>query len=200
MSHDRGQQRMKTKPADWRNTLTNVEREFVELWGSMSSLWGVNPTMARIHGALFITGRAMTADDLMERLAISRGNVSMNLAKLVEWGLVRRVHRPGDRREHYESLKDVWEMFATVAVQRKRREIDPLLNTLRRCKESLSAEVLGEHANDSTVQDRARRIQDLVKFLTMMDGLSQRFFESHRSLRQAIELLSVEENEKPEVV
>jgi len=181
---------MKATQEDWRTTLADVEREFVELWGSMSSLWGVSPAMARIHGALFITGQAMTAEELMDRLGISRGNVSMNLAKLVEWGLVRRVHRPGDRREYYESLKDVWEMFATVAVQRKRREIDPLLNTLRRCKENLSPESLGTHSGDATVQDRSRRIQDLLKFLTLMDGLSQRFFESHRSLRQAIELLS----------
>lgn len=109
---------MKTTQTDWRTTLADVEREFVELWGSMSSLGGVSPAIARIHGALFITGQAMTAEELMDRLGISRGNVSMNLAKLVEWGLVRRVHRPGDRREYYESLKDVWEMFATVAVQR----------------------------------------------------------------------------------
>jgi DNA-binding transcriptional regulator GbsR (MarR family) len=188
---------MRTVKTDWQSTLSEVEQEFVELWGSMSSLWGVNPTMARIHGALFITGQATSADELMERLAISRGNVSMNLAKLVDWGLVRRVHRPGDRREYYESLKDVWEMFATVAVQRKRREIDPLLNTLRRCKENLSPESMGERAADPTVQDRSRRIQDLLKFLTMMDGLSQRFFESHRSLRQAIELLSGDEGATP---
>lgn len=170
--------------------LESVEREFVELWGSMSSLWGINPTMARIHGALFITGQAMTMDDLMARLAISRGNVSMNLTKLLEWGLVKRVHRPGDRRDHYESIRDVWEMFTIVATQRKRREIDPLLSTLRRCREELSPEVLGAQTSDPTVRDRAQRINDLLKFLTLMDSLSQRFFESHRSLRAAVELLS----------
>src|SRR3954470_21659661 len=100
----------KAKSAD---ALDAVERDFVELWGSMSPLWGVNPTMARIHGLLFITGRQTTADEIMERLTISRGNVSMNIAKLLDWGLVRRAHRPGDRREYYESLGDVWEMFTT---------------------------------------------------------------------------------------
>lgn len=177
----------KAKPAD---ALATVERDFVELWGSMSPLWGVNPTMARIHGLLFLTGRQMTADEIMERLTISRGNVSMNIAKLLDWGLVRKVHQPGDRREYYGSLGDVWEMFTTVAAQRKRREIDPLLNTLRRCKEQLAPESLGAAAAGDEVQARAQRINDLLKFLTMMDSLAQRFFESHKSLRAAIELLA----------
>jgi HTH-type transcriptional regulator, glycine betaine synthesis regulator len=182
-------------PAD---ALEHVENDFIELWGAMSSLWGVNPTMARIHGVLYITGHQMTMDDIMERLTISRGNVSMNLNKLLEWGLVRRVHRPGDRRDHYESIQDVWEMFATVAAQRKRREIDPLLNTLRRCKERLAPETVGA-AVAETVQQRSRRINDLLRFLTMMDSLSQRFFESHKSFRAAVELLAGNEpiDEKP---
>jgi len=178
---------VKAKSTD---AVESVEHDFVELWGSMSPLWGVNPTMARIHGVLFITGRRMTADEIMERLSISRGNVSMNVAKLLEWNLVRRVHQPGDRREYYESLGDVWEMFTTVASQRKRREIDPLLSTLRRCKEQLSPESLGAAAVRDEVQARAKRINDLLKFLTMMDSLAQRFFESHKSLRAAFELLA----------
>jgi HTH-type transcriptional regulator, glycine betaine synthesis regulator len=175
------------------DALEAVEHEFVELWGSMSSLWGINPTMARIHGLLFISSGLLTSDDIMERLTISRGNVSMNLAKLLEWGLVRRVHKPGDRRDYYESLRDVWEMFATVAAQRKRREIDPMLNALRRCKERLSSEELGKNADADAVKDHSRRINDLVKFLTVMDSLSQRFFESQKSLRAAVELLAGDE-------
>jgi DNA-binding transcriptional regulator GbsR (MarR family) len=184
---------MKSTQNDWRTKLTNVEQEFVELWGSMSSLWGINPTMARIHGVLYITGQTMTMDDIMEWLAISRGNVSMNLTKLLEWGLVRRVHRPGDRHDYYESIHDVWEMFTIVATQRKRREIDPLLNTLRRCREELTPELLGPKAAEDAVQDHTKRINDLLKFLTLMDSLSQRFFESHKSLRQAVELLAGDE-------
>ncbi len=187
---------MRSSKLDLTDRLADVEREFVELWGTMSSLWGVNPTMARIHGALYITGQALTMDDLMARLAISRGNVSMNLTRLLEWGLVKRVHRPGDRRDCYAALGDAWEMFAAVAAQRKRREIDPLLNTLRRCRDELSPEVLGALAADEQVQDRAGRIKDLLKFLTLMDSLSQRFFESHKSLRAAVELLSMEQGEK----
>src|SRR5271170_5822461 len=78
-----------------------VEQEFVGLWRRRGSLWGITPTMAEIHGLLFITGQALSMDDIMGRLTIARGNVSMNLAKLVEWGLVRGVHKRGDRREYY---------------------------------------------------------------------------------------------------
>jgi DNA-binding transcriptional regulator GbsR (MarR family) len=160
--------------------LAPVEQELVDLWRNMSSLWGISPTMARVHGLLFVTGEALSMDDIMERLGISRGNVSMNLAKLVEWGLVRRAHRRGDRRDYYEAPGDVWEMFTLIAAQRKRREIDPMLGALRRCGERLPAEA-GE---------QRRRVGDLLSLLTLLDGLAQRFFESHKGLRAALELLA----------
>src|SRR3954451_17013451 len=134
---------MKLTKSDLARRLEEVEDRFVELWDTMSSLWGISPTMARIHGLLYITGAALSMDDIMARLAISRGNVSMNLSKLVEWGLVRRVHKRGDRRDYYESPSDVWEMFTLVLAQRKRREVDPILNTLRECQEELSPAALG---------------------------------------------------------
>ncbi len=163
--------------------LDDVEEEFVGLWRRMSALWGISPTMAEIHGLLYITDAALSMDDIMQRLGISRGNVSMNLSKLAEWGLIRRVHRRGDRRDYYESLRDVWEMFTLVAAQRKRREIDPILTTLRDCEGRLAA---GRHAGDD---ERRRRVHDLLAFLTLVDGLAQRFFESRRGLREAVDLL-----------
>src|SRR5262245_19569811 len=166
---------MKARKADLDQRLHDVENEFIDLWDTMSSLWGISPTMARIHGLLYVTGEARSMDDIMERLGISRGNVSMNLSKLVEWGLVRRVHKRGDRRDYYESLRDVWEMFTLVAAQRKRREIDPILTTLRRCRERLSVEVLGAAAEAPQAADRRHRVNDLLSFLTLMDSLAQRF-------------------------
>src|SRR6185295_7930537 len=156
--------------------LQEVEDQFVDLWDTMSSLWGISPTMARIHGLLYITGAALSMDDIMERLGISRGNVSMNLSKLVEWGLVRRVHKRGDRREYYESLADVWEMFTLVAQQRKRREIDPIVTTLRHFQEELSDKSLGNLAQAPETKARSQRINDLLKFLTLMESLARRFF------------------------
>jgi DNA-binding transcriptional regulator GbsR (MarR family) len=177
------------RKADLSRRLEEVEDQFVELWGAMSSLWGISPTMGRIHGLLYLTGAALSMDDIMARLAISRGNVSMNLSKLVEWGLVRRVHRRGDRREYYESLSDVWEMFTLVAAQRKRREIDPVLTTLRRCRLALSPELLGDQAAAPEAHKRAQRVEDLLTFLTLMERLAERFFSTHQGLRTAVELL-----------
>src|SRR5688572_8651759 len=173
--------------------LETVEDRFVELWNNMAGLWGISPTMARIHGFLYINGAALSMDDIMARLAISRGNVSMNLSKLVEWGLVRRVHKRRDRKEYYESLADVWEMFTLVANQRKRREIDPILTTLRRCRDELTPEAIGGQALKEPAQRRFQRINDLLKLLTLLDGLAQRFFESHKGLREAVEMLTSEE-------
>lgn len=170
--------------------LAAVEQEFVDLWRRMSSLWGISPTMAEIHGLLFITGDVLTMDDIMERLKISRGNVSMNLSKLVEWGLVRRVHKRGDRRDHYESLHETWEMFVLVAEQRRRREIDPILNTLRQCEAQLSPGRLAEEAEAPATVGRRRRIQDLLALLSLMDTLVSRFFEMHRNLHSALEHLN----------
>jgi DNA-binding transcriptional regulator GbsR (MarR family) len=184
---------MKTTKAGLTRQLQEVEDQLVSLWRTMSSLWGVSPTMAEIHGLLYISGAALTMDDIMDRLGISRGNVSMNLSKLVEWGLVRRVHQRGDRRDYYESLRDVWEMFTLVLAQRKRREVDPILTTLRKCKEALSSETLGAHAEDPAARERFRRVDDLLSLLSLVDSLAQRFFESHRGLREAVELLSADE-------
>src|SRR5436853_4774597 len=138
---------MKVTKAELGERLREVEDEFVGLWRTMSSLWGISPTMARIHGLLYITGASLSMDDIMDRLGISRGNVSMNLTKLLEWGLVKRVHKRGDRREYFLSISDVWEMFTLLANQRKRREIDPILNTLRACREELTPERLGDAAD-----------------------------------------------------
>src|ERR1700758_4777176 len=154
---------MKVAKSQLPSRLEDVEDRFVDLWDTMSSLWGISPTMARIHGLLYITGAALSMDDIMARLAISRGNVSMNLSKLVEWGLVHRVHKRGDRRDYYESLGDVWEMFTLVANQRKRREIDPILNTLRQCRDDLTPEKLGALADEPVAQERFRRVNELLK-------------------------------------
>lgn len=184
---------MKAGTTDLRERLEAVEDQFVDLWNNMANLWGISPTMARIHGLLFICGSALSMDDIMARLAISRGNVSMNLSKLIEWGLVRRIHKKGNRKEFYQSLSDIWELFTLVANQRKRREIDPILNTLRRCRDELSPEKLGPGADLEPSQVRYQRVNELFKLLTLLDSLALRFFESHKGLREAVELLAQEE-------
>ena len=103
--------------------LAEVERQFVDLWGTMSSLWGINPTMARIHGLLYITGEALTMDDVMARLGISRGQRQHEPFKPGRVGAGAAGHQRGSTgRIVYASVSDVWEMFTRVAAQRKRRE------------------------------------------------------------------------------
>ncbi len=168
-------------------SLTEVEDRFVNSWRAMGSLWGVSPVMAQIHAFLYLVGGALTMDEIMERLGISRGSASMNLNKLVEWGLVRRTHHKGDRKDRYESLSDVWEIFTRVAAERKRREIDPMLGALRQCQEQLAA------SDDAAARDRLRRVKELHDFMAMVDRLAQRFFESQRGLKAAVALLQNEE-------
>jgi DNA-binding transcriptional regulator GbsR (MarR family) len=181
---------MTTSRVNLPQRLDEIEEDFVGLWRRMSGLWGISPTMAEVHGLLYITGAALSMDDIMARLRTSRGNVSMNLNKLVEWGLVRRVHKRGDRRDYYESLSDVWEIFTLIAAQRKRREVDPVLNTLRQCQERLAPEALGDEADAPAAQERRRRVSDLLSILSLVDSLAQRFFDSQRGLRTAVNLLA----------
>ena len=109
--------------------------EFVAQWGALGTQWGINRTMAQIHALLMTAPGPLSTDDVMEELEISRGNAHTNLKELVAWGLLRVVVRKGERREFFEAEKDVWKIFTTVARERKRREIDPALQVLRKCAE-----------------------------------------------------------------
>ena len=119
---------------------------FIRRWGEMGATWGINRTMAEIHALLYIMGQPCCTDDVMERLNISRGNASMSLRGLCDWGIIRRLHKRGERREYFESLTDVWEIFSIIAAERKRREMDPVLETIRQCQVMLSEASLGKAA------------------------------------------------------
>src|SRR5437588_5159554 len=113
--------------------LRTAQDLFIRRWGEMGQTWGINRTMAEIHAFLYITAQPQCTDDVMERLNISRGNASMSLRALCDWGIIRRMHKRGERREYFESLSDVWEMFSIIAAERKRREMDPVLETIKQC-------------------------------------------------------------------
>lgn len=113
--------------------LAASRREFVDLWGQMANHWGINRTMAQIHALLMISHEPVTADQIMDELQISRGNASMNLRDLINWGIVRRTSAPGDRRDFFTTEADVWTMFQIILRERKKRELDPLLSRLDEC-------------------------------------------------------------------
>lgn len=119
--------------------LEGARNLIVRRWGELGGYWGINRTMAEIHALLFVTGEPLCTDDVMDQLKISRGNASMNLRALVDWGLIRRAHKFGDRKEYFEADTDVWSMFETIMRERRRREVEPILATIDRCIRMVSA-------------------------------------------------------------
>ena len=113
--------------------LSPVATKFILHWGEMGARWGINRTVAQIHALLFLSPKPLNAEEIAEALSIARSNVSTSLRELQSWGIIRIVHVLGDRRDHFESMKDVWELFRQVLDERKRREVDPTLTILRDC-------------------------------------------------------------------
>jgi DNA-binding transcriptional regulator GbsR (MarR family) len=111
-------------------TYKEARDKMVQTWGQLSTQWGINRTMGQIHALLMISAQPMTADEIIDELAVSRGNVSMNLRSLVEWGVVHKVYVPGNRKEYYASEKDAWKMALQIARERKRKELDPMIESL----------------------------------------------------------------------
>lgn len=113
--------------------LTPVMQKFILHWGEMGTRWGVNRTVAQVHALLYISPKPLHAEEIAETLSVARSNVSTSLRELQGWGIVKVVHVLGDRRDHFDSMKDVWELFQVVIAERKRREMDPTLAVLREC-------------------------------------------------------------------
>jgi len=113
--------------------LAAARREFVDLWGQMANHWGISRTMSQIHALLMVSNEPLTAEQIMEELQISRGNASMNLRDLINWGIVRRTSVAGDRHDFFTTEADVWSMFQVILRERKKRELDPLLSRLDEC-------------------------------------------------------------------
>ena len=147
--------------ADAEDLLSPTSRRFVMHWGEMGSRWGVNRTVAQIHALLFLAGRPMHADEIVEALAVARSNVSTSLRELINLTLVRVVHLLGDRRDHFETSKDVWELFRTVVRERKAREFDPTVAMLK--------ELVADPAYVAEPADARARIKET---LALMSALS----------------------------
>jgi DNA-binding transcriptional regulator GbsR (MarR family) len=138
-----------------------TEQKFILHWGEMGSRWGVNRTVAQIHGLLFLANRPLTAEDIAESLGVARSNVSNSLKELQSWKLIRTTHLMGDRRDHFVALQDVLEIFRVIVDERKRREIDPTLTVLRECAI--------EGGQDKALEPSSlERINDVLQFLDML--------------------------------
>lgn len=139
-----------------------AQKRFILHWGEMGTRWGINRTVAQVHALLHVSSAPLTAEEIATTLSVARSNVSTTIRELQGWGLVRPVHVLGDRRQHYESVKDVWEMFRIIIDQRKRREIDPTLDVLRLCLAEL------KDADDAYTRER---LEEIYTFFADVEAL-----------------------------
>lgn len=168
-------------PTEQQQQLRTAQDLFIRRWGEMGQTWGINRTMAEIHAFLFITGNPQCTDDVMERLNISRGNASMSLRALCDWGIVRRLHKRGERREYFETLGDVWEMFSIIAAERKRREMDPVLETIKQCQRMLDDSELGKGPKSDAVRVTRERLAGMEEFMAVTNKVFQQFIGNAKS-------------------
>lgn len=110
--------------------LAEGKQKFIEAWGKLGSEWGINRTMAQVHALLMVSPEALTTEEIMEQLSISRGNANMTLRDLIGWGLVEKQHKPGQRKEYFFADKNTWNIARHVAKERRKRELDPIIKIL----------------------------------------------------------------------
>ncbi|GGK76227.1 GbsR/MarR family transcriptional regulator [Rufibacter glacialis] len=160
--------------------LPEAKQRFIEAWGKLGSEWGINRTMAQVHALLLISPEALTTEQVMEQLQISRGNANMTLRDLMNWGLIEKQHRSGERKEYFFAEKDVWTIARQVAKERKRRELEPVLKLLTQLQEVQGDAQDPEYATfKTTVTDINKLAGNVDKTLeTMLKAEENWFFGS----------------------
>lgn len=151
-----------------------AKQKFIQSWGNLGSSWGINRTMAQIHALLLISPKPLSAEEMMEELSVSRGNANMNTRALIDWGLVHKEFIPGDRKEYFAANKDFWEITKQVAKERKKRELDPLLQAMQQMQD-----LNGE--NTPELQEFKKITSDLNKFSQRADSFLDRLIKADRN-------------------
>lgn len=151
-----------------------AKHKFIQAWGTLGSNWGINKAMAQIHALLLLATEPLTAEEIMEELQMSRGNVNMNLRALMDWGIVRKEHKVGERKEFFTTGKDVWDLAKQVSRERRRREIEPILNILEQVQK-----VSGD--NKKEVAEFKKVTGDLYDFSVKVDGMIEKFTKSDQT-------------------
>jgi DNA-binding transcriptional regulator GbsR (MarR family) len=144
-------------------SLNPVVEKLVLHWGEMGSRWGISRMVAQIHALLYFSPKPLSADEIVEALGVARSHVSNSLKELQSWGVVKHVRITGDRREYFQSIKDVWQLFEILLDERKRREMDPTLKMLRETQALINDGV------ESNVHTRGR-LKEMLEFFELMDG------------------------------
>lgn len=143
-------------------TLEEGKDKFIQSWGALGSSWGINRTMAQIHALLLVAPEALCAEDIMEELQISRGNANMNIRALIDWGLVYKELKTGERKEYFVAEKDMWTVVKQIIIQRKKKELEPMLRVLD--------EISSVEANDQESEEFANVIREIKLFSSKADS------------------------------
>jgi DNA-binding transcriptional regulator GbsR (MarR family) len=151
--------------------LSPTTEKFILHWGEMGTRWGVNRTVAQIHALLYISPKPLPAEEIAATLSVARSNVSTSIRELQGWGIVRVVHVLGDRRDHFQSLTDVWEMFRIILDERKKRELDPTLAVLRECVQDAKKDKKTDPTAIKRLAELLRFIETITTFYAQIRGL-----------------------------
>ncbi len=153
------------------DALPETTRKFVLHWGEMGTRWGINRTMAQIHALLYLSDRPLNAEEICTMLGLARSNVSVAIRELQSWGIVKVTHLSGDRRDHFESMTDVFEMFRVIMNERRRREIDPTIRLIDDCLASATE----KDAGAKMVKDRLEHMRSFFALALTFSGQMERF-------------------------
>ena len=143
--------------------LEEAKIKYIHTWGSLATSWGINKTMAQVHALLLVSSEPLSAEDIMETLQISRGNVNMNVRALIDWGIVSKEFVVGERKEFFVADKDIWELFKQITKERKKREIEPVLKVLEDLQQV-------DDASDEAQQFK-KVLSDLSSVTTTVNGI-----------------------------
>lgn len=143
--------------------LEDAKLKYIHTWGSLATSWGINKTMAQVHALLLVSTQPLSAEDIMETLQISRGNVNMNVRALIDWGIVQKEFVVGERKEFFVANKDMWELFKQITKERKKREIEPVLKVLAELQEV-------EDTSDEALEFK-KVLGELSKVTTTVNGI-----------------------------
>jgi len=154
--------------------LNDAKSKFIQAWGTLGSNWGINKAMAQIHAVLLVATEPLSTEDIMQELQMSRGNVNMNLRALMDWGIVKKDLKVGERKEYFSTGKDVWELAKQVSRERRRREIEPILNVLQSVQT-----VSGD--NKKAVAEFKKTTNDLLNFSLKVDSIIDKFSKSDQN-------------------
>ncbi len=147
-----------------------AKNKFIQNWGSLGSNWGINKTMAQIHALLLISPNVLSTEDIMEELKISRGNANMNIRALIDWGIVTKEYKTGERRDFFSAEKDIWEVGRKITQERQKREVEPVLKILNQLKK-----IDGKSEEEIAFKNT---ITDLESFTNSLNGVVDKFVKS----------------------